>query len=168
MCCLKTPVTGNEKMLGGGSMTLCDIPKKVVVVGAGPAGLEAARVAALRKHRVVVFEKENEVGGQNRFAAKAAGRQEIQGVTRWLIGQVEKLDIDLRLETAATAETVLAENPDAVVVATGSRPKENPCSGRLRAARCGQHLAGPERGGGGRPKGSFHRFERPPSWDRDR
>jgi len=127
--CMQTPVTGNEKMLGEGTMTLCDIPKKVVVVGAGPAGLEIARVATLRKHQVVVFEKEGEVGGQNLLAAKAAGRQEIQGVTRWLIGQVEKLDIDLRLETEATVESVLAENPDAVVVAAGSKPKENPFPG---------------------------------------
>jgi pyruvate/2-oxoglutarate dehydrogenase complex dihydrolipoamide dehydrogenase (E3) component len=86
-------------------------------------------VAALRKHRVVVFEKDKEVGGQNRLAAKASGRQEIQGVTRWLVGQVEKLDIYLGLETEATVESVLAENPDAVVMATGSRPKDNPFPG---------------------------------------
>lgn len=127
--CMQTPVTGNEKMLGAGTMSLCETPKKVVVVGAGPAGLEAARVAALRKHRVVVFEKESEVGGQNCIAAKAAGRQEILGVTRWLLSQVEKLNIDLRLETEATVETLLAEAPDALVVATGSRPKENPFPG---------------------------------------
>jgi len=131
--CMQTPVTGNEKALGEGTMTLCDIPRKVVIVGAGPAGLEAARVAALRKHQVVVFEKDNEVGGQNRIAAKAAGRQEIQGVTRWLISQVEKLDIDLRLETEVTVETILAEKPDAVVVATGSRPKEKPFPGDYSA-----------------------------------
>ncbi|MEN8246933.1 MAG: mycofactocin system FadH/OYE family oxidoreductase 2 [Thermodesulfobacteriota bacterium] len=127
--CMQTPVTGNEKTLGQGTMTLCEIPKKVVVVGAGPAGLEAARVAALRKHRVVVLEKEDEVGGQNLLAAKVAGRQEIQGVTRWLIGQVEKLDIELRLGTEATLETITAEAPDAIVVATGSVPRENPFPG---------------------------------------
>lgn len=131
--CMQTPVTGNEKALGEGTMTLCESPKKVAVIGAGPAGLEAARVAALRKHRVVVFEKESEVGGQNRIAAKAAGRQEIEGVTRWLIGQVEKLDIDLRLGTEATVETILAEAPEAVIVATGSRPKENPFPGDYSA-----------------------------------
>ncbi|MCG6911691.1 MAG: mycofactocin system FadH/OYE family oxidoreductase 2 [Deltaproteobacteria bacterium] len=127
--CMQTPVTGNEKALGQGTMTPADISKKVVVIGAGPAGLEAARVAALRKHRVVVFEKESEVGGQNRLAARVAGRQEIQGVTRWLIGQVEKLDIEPRLETTATVDAILAEAPDAVVVATGSRPRENPFPG---------------------------------------
>jgi hypothetical protein len=86
-------------------------------------------VAALRKHRVIVFEKNDEVGGQNILAAKAAGRQEIQGVTRWLSSQVNKLDIDLRLGTAADEEAVLKEAPDAVVVATGSLPKEKPFPG---------------------------------------
>ncbi len=56
--CMQTPAAGNEKELGVGTLTPCDIPKKVVIVGAGPAGLEAARVAALRKHRVILFEKE--------------------------------------------------------------------------------------------------------------
>ena len=69
------------------------------------------------------------MGGQNLVAAKAAGRQEIQGASRWLSGQINKLDIDLRLGTEATVETVLAEKPDAVVVATGSTPKEKPFPG---------------------------------------
>jgi pyruvate/2-oxoglutarate dehydrogenase complex dihydrolipoamide dehydrogenase (E3) component len=126
---MQTPVTGNERELGTGTVALCKQPKKVVVVGAGPAGLEAARMAALRKHRVIVFEKDDEVGGQNLLAAKAAGRQEIEGVTRWLSSQVAKLDIDLRLGMAADEHTVLSEEPDAVVVATGSLPKEKPFPG---------------------------------------
>ncbi len=127
--CMQTPVTGNERELGTGTVSLCKQPKKVVIVGAGPAGLEAARMAAMRKHRVIVFEKNDEVGGQNLLAAKAAGRQEIQGVTRWLSSQVNKLDIDLRLGRAAGEDTVLGEKPDAVVVATGSLPKEKPFPG---------------------------------------
>jgi mycofactocin system FadH/OYE family oxidoreductase 2 len=127
--CMQTPVTGNERKLGAGTLSLCRQPKKVVIIGAGPAGLEAARVAALRKHRVIVFEKNEDVGGQNLLAAKAAGRQEIQGVTRWLSSQVGKLDIDLRLGMEADEDTVLGEEPDAVVVATGSLPKERPFPG---------------------------------------
>jgi mycofactocin system FadH/OYE family oxidoreductase 2 len=127
--CMQTPAAGNEKKLGIGTLIRCKIPKKVVIVGAGPAGLEAARVAALRKHHVILFEKKEEVGGQNLLAAKVAGRQEIQGVTRWLVSQIEKLDIDLRSGLEATVETVLVENPDAVVVATGSVPKEKPFPG---------------------------------------
>jgi mycofactocin system FadH/OYE family oxidoreductase 2 len=127
--CMQTPAAGNEKELGVGTLTPCDTPKKIVVVGAGPAGLEVARVAALRKHRVVLFEKGEEVGGQNILAGQVAGRQEIQGVTRWLIGQVDKLDIDLRMGVEADEQKILQENPDAVVIATGSVPKENPFPG---------------------------------------
>jgi mycofactocin system FadH/OYE family oxidoreductase 2 len=127
--CIQNPAVGEEKRLGIGTLKPCERPKKVVVVGAGPAGLEAARVAALRRHRVIVFEKNDEVGGQNITAGKAAGRQEITGVTRWLIGQVSKLDIDLRLGLEVDEEMVLQEEPDAVVVATGSVPKEKPFPG---------------------------------------
>jgi len=127
--CMQTPAAGNEKELGIGTLKPCDVPKKVVVVGAGPAGLEVARVAALRKHRVIVFEKNDEVGGQNILAGKVPGRQEITGVTRWLISQVNKLDIDLKLGVDADEERVLQEKPDAVVVATGSVPKKNPFPG---------------------------------------
>jgi mycofactocin system FadH/OYE family oxidoreductase 2 len=127
--CMQTPTAGNEEKLGVGTLIPCDTPKKVVVVGGGPAGLEVARVAALRKHRVILFEKEEEVGGQNILAGKVTGRQEIQGVTRWLISQVNKLDIDLRMGVEADEQMILQENPDAVVVATGSEPKENPFPG---------------------------------------
>lgn len=131
--CIQNPAVGQEKTLGIGTLKGCNQPKKVVVVGAGPAGLEIARTAALRKHRVIVFEKDEAVGGQNLLAGKGAGRREMTGVTRWLIGQVNKLDIDLRLATEATAEVVLQENPDAVVVATGSVPKEKPFPGEYQA-----------------------------------
>ena len=127
--CIQNPAVGEEKTLGIGTLKPCDIPKKVVVIGAGPAGLEAARVAALRKHRVTVLEKNDEVGGQNIIAGKVTGRQEIQGVTRWLISQVNKLDIDLRLGVDANEEIVLKEKPDTVVVATGSVPQETPFPG---------------------------------------
>jgi len=127
--CVQNPAVGEEKKLGIGTLKPCDRPKKVVVVGAGPAGLEVARVATLRKHRVIVFEKSDEAGGQNLIAGKAAGRQEITGVTRWLLGQVNKLEIDMRLGVEADESTVLQENPDAVVVATGSVPKGKPFPG---------------------------------------
>jgi mycofactocin system FadH/OYE family oxidoreductase 2 len=127
--CIQNPTVGEEKTLGIDTVKSCERPKKVVVVGAGPAGLEAARVAALRKHWVVIFEKNHEVGGQNIIAGKTAGRQEITGVTRWLLGQVNKLEIDLRLGVEADEEIVLQEKPDAVIVATGSVPKEKPFPG---------------------------------------
>ncbi|WP_300454885.1 mycofactocin system FadH/OYE family oxidoreductase 2 [Desulfobacula sp.] len=149
--CMQTPCAGNEQTLGKGTLSLCDVPKKVVIIGAGPAGLEAARVAALRKHQVILFDKNDAVGGQNLIAAKAAGRQEIQGVTRWLSSQVNKLDIDVRLGCRADAEMILRENPDAIVVATGSTPKNNPFPGQYQFPQVvnsiqiltGQVMAGP-------------------------
>jgi len=127
--CIQNPAVGREKDLGAGTMRPAQTQKRVVVVGAGPAGLEAARVAAIRKHSVVVYEKNAKVGGQNLIAAKVPGRQEIGGVVRWLLGQIKKLDIDLRLGVEATVDDVLAEMPDAVVIATGSAPKEKPFPG---------------------------------------
>ena len=127
--CIQNPAVGEEKTLGIGTLKACDRPKKVVVVGGGPAGLEVARTAALRKHQVILFEQNEEVGGLNIIAGKASGRQEITGVTRWLLSQINKLDIDMRLGEVADAALVLKEEPDIVVVATGSIPKENPFPG---------------------------------------
>lgn len=127
--CMQNPSAGREIKLGHGTIEPAQRPKKVVVVGAGPGGLEASRVAAQRKHRVVLLEKASEPGGQNLLAGKAAGRQEITGVTRWLINQVDKSSVDLRLGVEADLRTVLDEKPEAVVIATGSSPKNHPFPG---------------------------------------
>ena len=87
--CIQNPAVGEERTLGLDTLRPAETPKKVVVVGAGPGGLEAARVAALRRHKVILFEKGEEVGGQNIIAGRAAGRQEITGVTR-LVEQPDK------------------------------------------------------------------------------
>ena len=131
--CIQNPAVGREEHLGIGKLKTCEKQKKVAIVGGGPAGLEAARTAALRKHKVVLFEKNEDLGGQNLIAGKAAGRQEITGVTRWLLSQVNKLDIDFRLGIEADADTVLAENPDAVIIAAGSVPKSKPFPGEYSA-----------------------------------
>jgi 2,4-dienoyl-CoA reductase-like NADH-dependent reductase (Old Yellow Enzyme family) len=96
--------------------------RKVVVVGAGPAGLEAARVARERGHDVVLFEKNEVVGGQVVLAAKAPQREQMAGIIRWLDMETVRLGVDRRLNTAASEEMILAEQPDIVVLATGGVP----------------------------------------------
>jgi mycofactocin system FadH/OYE family oxidoreductase 2 len=133
--CVHNPAVGEEKDLGIGTLKPADKKKKVLIIGAGPAGLEAARVATVRGHQVILYEKQAEVGGQNLIARKGAGRQEIEGVIRWLLTQVEKLKVEMRLGIEVTPEIVFAEAPDAVVVATGSVPKENPFPGNYSFPR---------------------------------
>jgi N-methyl-L-proline demethylase len=96
--------------------------RKVVVVGAGPAGLEAARVAAARGHEVVLFEAADQAGGQIRLAARSRRRAELLGIAEWRAAQCEKHNVSLRFNALADHDDVLAENPDVVIVATGGLP----------------------------------------------
>jgi 2,4-dienoyl-CoA reductase-like NADH-dependent reductase (Old Yellow Enzyme family) len=96
--------------------------KTFVVVGAGPGGLEAARVASARGHKTILFEAADRPGGQVRVAAGLARRREILGIVDWRIAQCEKQGVDMRFNAYAEAEDVLREGPDVVVVATGGVP----------------------------------------------
>jgi 2,4-dienoyl-CoA reductase-like NADH-dependent reductase (Old Yellow Enzyme family)/thioredoxin reductase len=98
------------------------VRKKVVIVGAGPAGLEAARVAAERGHDVVVFEAANDAGGQIRLTAKSERRREMISIIDWRMSQCEKHGVLFHFNTWAEADTIEAENPDVVIIATGGMP----------------------------------------------
>lgn len=95
--------------------------KKVVVVGGGPAGLEAARVAALRGHRVILFEKDDKPGGQLLLAAIPPGKEELNCLIEYLVAQVYKVGVDVKLGKAAGVEDIISVQPDAVIIATGSK-----------------------------------------------
>src|SRR5258708_13545862 len=93
--------------------------RKVVVVGAGPAGLEAARVAKSRGHDVVLFEKNDYVGGQIMLAAKAPQREQMAGIVRWFDMETKRLGVDRRLGVAPDDKMIIADKPSLVVRATG-------------------------------------------------
>ena len=98
--------------------------RKAVVVGAGPAGLEAARVLSLRGFKVVLLEASNKLGGQLILASQGTTRQQLWGVADWLIEQITKQNVTIKTNVYAEASDILAENPDLVVVATGGMPEQ--------------------------------------------
>jgi len=104
-------------------------PKKVVVVGGGPAGLEAARIAALKGHQVMLFEKEATIGGAVRLGCVPPGKEKMRWLVDYYRAVLGELGVDVRTSAAGTAASVMAENPDEVVVATGSDPLVPPVEG---------------------------------------
>ena len=97
-------------------------PKRVLVVGGGPAGMEAARVAALRGHEVMLVEKEDHLGGELNIAAVPPGKEKLNWLIEYYESELPGLGVELHLGEAATAEMVRELKPDAVIVATGGKP----------------------------------------------
>lgn len=119
--CIHNPSTGRELTMPH-TLRRAEKRRRIIVVGTGPAGLEAARVSAERGHKVMVFEAANQPGGQVRLTAQSPRRREMMGIIDWRMAQCEKLGVDFRFNTWAEAGTVLAETPDVAIIATGGMP----------------------------------------------
>ncbi len=117
--CVVNPTLGREREC---ELKPAESPKKVVVVGGGPGGMEAARVAALRGHKVILFDVGEEIGGQLILASKPPFKDTIETFRRYLVGQVVKLGIELRLHERFTLDLLDELKPDVVILATGVKP----------------------------------------------
>lgn len=126
--CLHNAATGRETWLPH-EIAPSPTPGRAVVVGGGPAGMEAARVLALRGHRVVLIEASGRLGGQILLAQKAAWRRDMAGIADWLAGELGHLGVEVRFDTWGDADAVMAEAPDIVIDATGGLPKAPPIPG---------------------------------------
>lgn len=118
--CTVNPVCNREL---GSEMEMAKVTKKVVVVGSGPAGMEAARVSALRGHQVTLFEKSYGLGGKLKYSSKRILKTADHQLIDWYEGQLENLKVEIRMDEPATPEKIAAINPDIVFIAQGSEAR---------------------------------------------
>ena len=116
-------------------------PKRVLVAGGGPAGLEAARTAALRGHEVVLYEMNGELGGQVRMAASVPPRSDLGAITAFLADELDRLGVAVNLRSPVDPDVVADERPDELIIATGTTPRRGfqisaPSKRRLLAPIC--------------------------------
>jgi 2,4-dienoyl-CoA reductase-like NADH-dependent reductase (Old Yellow Enzyme family)/thioredoxin reductase len=124
--CMFNPLTGRESEI---QLRPARQPRRVIVVGGGPAGLEAACVAAQRGHRVSLLEQGDRLGGQLNLAARAPHKEGFLDAIRHLALMAERAGVHIHLRTRATADSLIAEQPDVVIVATGGTPLTVPFPG---------------------------------------
>lgn len=144
--CIHNAATGREAFMPH-TISRAQDSRNVVVVGAGPAGLEAARVSAERGHKVTLIEAADKPGGQLRLIARSKRRADMIGIVDWRIGELTRLGVDMRFNSYAAADDVLAESPDIVVIATGGLPDTEVCDGAELATSSWDILAGDARPG---------------------
>ncbi len=122
MTCTMNPAVGREMIPGWYELIPAETKKQVMVIGGGPAGLETARVAASRGHKVSLYEKEPELGGQTLIAARAPGRDGFLDCPHYFSYQMKLLGVSVCLNTEVTVDLVKGVNPDVVVIAAGAVP----------------------------------------------
>ena len=123
MSCVVNPAVGHELRFGEHLLQPAAEKRYVVVIGGGPSGMEAARVAALRGHRVTLCEAQPKLGGALQLAALGPTRHGLLDLTVWLEQEIYRLGVEVKLSTYVEASDVTAMQPDAVIVATGSVPR---------------------------------------------
>ncbi len=119
--CIHNPATGRELLMPH-LIERTNVQKKIVIVGAGPAGLEAARVASARGHKVTVFEAAAKAGGQIRLTAQTKRRAEMIGIIDWRLAQCEAQNVAFKFNTLAEMDDIYKSSPDVVIIATGGLP----------------------------------------------
>ncbi len=145
--CAHSVATGREDKVPHEVPKSTGPKKKIVVVGGGPGGMEAARVSAERGHDVVLFEANSSLGGQISLARKAGWRKDIGGIVDWYEFQLQKLNVDIRWNTYADGEMVKAEAPDVVFIASGGIPDTDYVPGGENALSVWDVLSGQELSG---------------------
>lgn len=119
--CLVNPDVGQEATTG--DPNIGESPRKILVAGAGPAGLKAAEIAARRGHKVTVFEQSDQLGGRLRLASTPEIASELAEVTRWMIDELKHLDVEIHLNHEVNKAVLQEQSPDAMVLATGATPQ---------------------------------------------
>tara|TARA_Y100000590_G_scaffold466551_1_gene642361 strand:+ start:1941 stop:3980 length:2040 start_codon:yes stop_codon:yes gene_type:complete len=120
--CIHNPATGREEFMPHEILSKSKKIKKIVIVGAGPAGLEAARVCSARGHKVVVFEATKNPGGQINLIIRSKRRKDMIGIIDWRIQECKKNSVEIYYNTLADKDNVLSVKPDIIIIATGGIP----------------------------------------------